>query len=127
MISRIATDQDFTFAPIASVGLRGTIAPASESARTTSYVARWDAEWLPHFFTSVEYQHQDFGGLSYEVPSTEITIEGGAAELLVLPAHLHPRGAPVLPAPHPRGDPLEVGDRHPVDGEPGAPVRHRGR
>lgn len=80
-ISRTTTDQDFTFAPIAAVGLRGTITPAAEGARVSSYVARWDAEWLPQLFTSVEVQHQDFEALSYKVPSTEISITGGAAEL----------------------------------------------
>lgn len=81
IVSRTATDQDFTFVPIAAVGLRGTIAPATQSARTTSYVARWDAEWLPHFFTAVEYEHQNLDALGYKVPSTEVSISGGRAEL----------------------------------------------
>jgi len=80
-LSRTATDQDFTFAPIAVVGLRGTSAPVSENARSTSYLLRWDAEWLRHFFTDVEYEHQILDGLNYNVPSTEVKVEGGRAEL----------------------------------------------
>lgn len=94
VLSGVATDQDFTFAPIAAVGLRGTIAPVRESSRVVSYVARWDAEWTSHLFTNVEIERQTFGALSYAVPSTEITVAGGKADLtrISLEADLWLRG-----------------------------------
>lgn len=71
----------FTLAPVASVGLRGVQAPAADGSRVKSYIARWDAEWSPHFFTSVEYQHQNYGALDYRIPGTALSVEGDASDL----------------------------------------------
>lgn len=53
----------FTFAPVDSVGLRPNIAPAQFSVPYDSVMARWDAEWTPHLFTAIDYQHQTFDTL----------------------------------------------------------------
>jgi hypothetical protein len=70
-----------TLAPTAVVGLRAAEAPVG-NARSDSFVGRWEAEWTPHVFTSVEFQHQDFDSLAFEKanfvdPITLETIAGG--------------------------------------------------
>ena len=81
-ISRQTPDErPFSFAPIAAIGLKPLIAPVEQNARVISYMARWDAEWSPRLFTSVEYQRQEFGALFFEVPSGGIELRGESSEL----------------------------------------------
>jgi tetratricopeptide (TPR) repeat protein len=65
--NRSELDVPVTLAPTAFAGLRPAEAPAFGS--TESFIGRWDAEWSPHFFTAVEYQHQAFDGLSFTRPN----------------------------------------------------------
>jgi hypothetical protein len=55
-----------TLAPTSVVGLRPAEAPVGNNVRSDSFVGRWEAEWTPHVFTSIEYQHQKFDALSFE-------------------------------------------------------------
>ncbi len=81
-ISRQTADErPFSFAPIAAIGLKPLIAPVEQNARILSYMARWDAEWTPRLFTSVQYQKQDFGALFFEVPSGGIQLRGESSTL----------------------------------------------
>jgi tetratricopeptide (TPR) repeat protein len=58
-----------TMAPTRVVSLRPNDAPTGAGGSAESIVARWDAEWTPHIFTSVEYQHQRFDALSFGRPN----------------------------------------------------------
>lgn len=67
--SQTASVLPFTFAPLDSIGLRPNIAPSRVSVPYSSTMARWDSEWSPHFFTVVEYQHQEFPFLLIPAPT----------------------------------------------------------
>ena len=56
----------YTLAPIGVLGLRSSTVGDADHVDTT--VVRLDSEWTRRLFTSVEYQHQDFAGLSFSVP-----------------------------------------------------------
>lgn len=71
----------FTFAPVDSVGLRPNIAPSQFSLPYDSYMARWDAEWSDHLFTSVDYQHQSFDRLLIPTSDGEAAINAGDARI----------------------------------------------
>jgi len=58
----------FTLAPARVAGLAPNVAPVPTGGRTESAIMRWDAEWTPHFFTSVEYQHQQYQAVSFDRP-----------------------------------------------------------
>lgn len=60
----------FTLSPLSTVGLIPNEVPTESGSRTETLMARWDAEWSPHFFTAVEYQRQDVDGLSLSVLNT---------------------------------------------------------
>jgi tetratricopeptide (TPR) repeat protein len=49
----------FTLAPVTTVGLVPNALPTQLGAETKTLALRWDAEWSPHVFTSLEYQRQD--------------------------------------------------------------------
>ncbi|MDX3977952.1 FecR domain-containing protein [Shinella sp.] len=55
---------NYTLAPVTTVGLSPMELPLFFSGQTETTAARWDAEWSERFFTSVEYQHQRFNGLT---------------------------------------------------------------
>lgn len=74
-------ERPFSFAPIAAVGLKPPIAPVEQNARVESYIVRWDAEWTSRFFTSLEYQRQDFGALIFDIPSGGASIRGESSKL----------------------------------------------
>ena len=57
-----------TLSPIATVGLIPNDLPAG--GQTETLALRWDAEWTPHFFTSVEYQRQSAHDLSVPILNT---------------------------------------------------------
>ena len=58
----------FTFAPVRAAGLVPDNAPVPTGGRVQTGIARWDAEWSPHFFTAVEYQDQHFQAVSFDRP-----------------------------------------------------------
>jgi outer membrane receptor protein involved in Fe transport len=66
--SQTANVLPFTFAPLDSIGLRPNITPSGYSAPYSSVMARWDSEWSAHFFTAVEFQHQQFPFLLIPAP-----------------------------------------------------------
>jgi tetratricopeptide (TPR) repeat protein len=68
-VRNTSTDLPFTLAPTAVVGLRQNDAPVLDGSQSESVIGRWDAEWDEHLFTSVEVQHQDFDGLSFDRPN----------------------------------------------------------
>jgi Flp pilus assembly protein TadD len=60
----------FTLAPITTVGLVSNELPATLGGTWETMALRWDAEWSPHIFTAVEYQHQNARALDVPVAST---------------------------------------------------------
>lgn len=71
----------FTFAPINTLGLKGNVAPQLPNARSTSWIARWDAQWSRRFFTSVEYQDQRHGFVEYTIPDISVDIGGNPVDV----------------------------------------------
>jgi tetratricopeptide (TPR) repeat protein len=60
----------FSLAPQTTVGLLPAPLPLAAGGRTRTAAARWDAEWTPRVFTSVEYQHQDIRSLVLPIDDT---------------------------------------------------------
>jgi tetratricopeptide (TPR) repeat protein len=54
----------YTLSPISTVGLAPLEMPLFTRGQTRTAAARWDAEWSERFFTTAEYQHQEFRSLS---------------------------------------------------------------
>lgn len=67
-----------TLAPIGVLGLQPNQAPLDIGGYADTLAARWDAEWTPDFFTSLDYQHQRLHGLSIPVPGTVVPIDAGS-------------------------------------------------
>lgn len=65
-VERTPLSERSTLSPLTVVGLRADNAPAFGETKTG--ILRWDAEWSDHFFTAIEYQHQDIENLSVGVP-----------------------------------------------------------
>lgn len=59
---------DYTLAPLSTVGLQPLDLPIVIGGVTRTTGAQWDAEWSDRFFTSLGYQHQQFDGLSLDIP-----------------------------------------------------------
>lgn len=62
-----------SLSPIGIVGLQPNQVPLSPGGIRETYAARWDAEWTPHIFTSVDYQHQEVEGFSITPPTATPT------------------------------------------------------
>jgi Tfp pilus assembly protein PilF len=54
----------YTLSPISTVGLSPMELPLFTGGQTRTAAARWDAEWSDRFFTTAEYQHQEFRRLA---------------------------------------------------------------
>lgn len=63
-----------TLSPIGVAGLQSIQKPLTFEGYADTLIARWDAEWTPRFFTSLDYQHQELNGLSVGVPATVVPI-----------------------------------------------------
>lgn len=64
-----------TLAPIGVVGLQANQTPLDIGGHADTFAARWDAEWTPNLFTSVDYQHQRLNGLSIPIPGAIVPID----------------------------------------------------
>ena len=49
--------------------------PLGLDGYSDTFIARWDAEWTSHLFTSVDYQHQDLTNISIPFPGLISTID----------------------------------------------------
>lgn len=58
-----SSEVPFTLAPTHVVGLRPDLSPQTFAGASETAMARWDGEWSPRVFTSVEYEHQTSDGL----------------------------------------------------------------
>lgn len=58
----------YTLSPVSTVELTPLDLPLFIGGSAKTAALRWEAEWSERFFTSVEYQHQRFDGLSLDVP-----------------------------------------------------------
>ncbi len=67
---------DFSFRPVAVVGLQPNTAPNFRLSRSDSTIVRWDAEWSNRFFTSVEFQTQEHESVRYFIPDLPIDVFG---------------------------------------------------
>jgi tetratricopeptide (TPR) repeat protein len=66
------TPGNLTLAPTDTVGILADTLPLGAGGVATSYTARWEAEWTPHIFTSLEGQHQELENLSFAYPSAQL-------------------------------------------------------
>ncbi|MGF9756205.1 FecR domain-containing protein [Microvirga sp. 0TCS3.31] len=57
----------FTLAPVTTVSLVPNALPTQLGGETKTLALRWDAEWSPYVFTSVEYQRQDTENLNLPI------------------------------------------------------------
>ncbi|PDT53385.1 MULTISPECIES: FecR domain-containing protein [Sinorhizobium] len=62
------SSSNYTLAPVSTVGLTPLELPLFIGGSARTAALRWEAEWSERLFTSVEYQHQRFDGLSLDVP-----------------------------------------------------------
>ncbi|MGK9167564.1 TonB-dependent receptor [Inquilinus limosus] len=70
------TPGNLTLAPVDTVGIVPDTLPLATGGVATSYTVRWEAEWSPHLFTSLEGQHQELENLSFAYPSAQlVTLE----------------------------------------------------
>lgn len=67
---------DFSFRPVAIVGLQPNSAPSFRQSRGDSLIVRWDAEWSDRLFTTVEYQDQQLEAVQYAIPDLPVDITG---------------------------------------------------
>lgn len=79
----------YTLSPVSTVGLAPMELPLFFDGQTRTAALRWDAEWNERFFTTVEYQHQRFNGLSlpYEDMTTTAETRRGTIDRLNLGAN----------------------------------------
>ncbi len=75
------TDADVTLAPVTVVGLYPDLGSFNATGTVKALIARWDAEWMPHLFTSLELQHQDLSDITIELPGTLARFQADAADV----------------------------------------------
>ncbi|MFD1702032.1 FecR domain-containing protein [Methylopila henanensis] len=66
----VAILNNASLAPVATVGILPNETPAPVGAEVKTFAARWDAEWSPHLFTSLEYQDQRADQLGFGIPES---------------------------------------------------------
>lgn len=83
-----------SLAPVGVVGLQSNQLPLAVDGYADTFAARWDAEWTPNFFTSLDVQHQEFDGLEIPTPGTVLTtdLEEGRIDRVSLTGNLHVAG-----------------------------------
>jgi tetratricopeptide (TPR) repeat protein len=64
-----------SLAPAGIVGLQSNQLPLGVTGYSDTFAARWDAEWTDRFFTSLDFQHQEFEDISILVPAGITTID----------------------------------------------------
>ncbi len=67
---------DFSFRPVAVVGLQANSAPSFQQSRGDSLIFRWESEWSDRLFTTVEYQDQQLEAVRYAIPDLPVDITG---------------------------------------------------
>lgn len=79
-----------SLAPSGVVGLQPAQVPTEASGGVDTLAARWDAEWAPNVFSSVEYQHQEIEDFYSLVPSQNygISVSEGVSDRLSATANL---------------------------------------
>ncbi|HEV7254695.1 MAG TPA: FecR domain-containing protein [Mesorhizobium sp.] len=80
-----------SLAPVGVVGLQSNQLPLAVTGFSDTLAARWDAEWTNRFFTSVDFQHQEFEDLNIPVPGGIATddLEEGRLDRLAGTANYH--------------------------------------
>ncbi|NDW03240.1 TonB-dependent receptor domain-containing protein [Jiella pacifica] len=79
----------YTLAPIGVLGLRSN-AVAGDVDHVDTTIVRLDSEWSRRFFTSLDYQHQDFDALSYSIPGyiDGVSVDDARLDRLAVTANL---------------------------------------
>lgn len=80
----------FTLSPVSTVGLTSNTLPVGLGGRRETTALRWDAEWSPYLFTTVEYQRQRASALDLRFPDTvdSISIDRARIDYLAASANL---------------------------------------
>lgn len=71
----------YTLSSLTTVGLLPNVIPLELGGKVDTLALRWDAEWSPRLFTSVEYQRQDINSLSLPIPETYSTVNADEARI----------------------------------------------
>jgi tetratricopeptide (TPR) repeat protein len=64
-----------SLAPAGIVGLQSNQLSLGVTGYSDTFAARWDAEWTDRFFTSLDFQHQEFNDINILVPGGITTID----------------------------------------------------
>ncbi len=64
-----------SLAPAGIVGLQSNQLPLGVTGYSDTFAARWDAEFTERFFTSLDFQHQEFEDISILVPGGITTFD----------------------------------------------------
>ncbi|WP_421581031.1 TonB-dependent receptor domain-containing protein [Shinella sp. M31] len=70
-----------TLSPVSTGGLVPLDIPLFMEGEKETVMLRWDAEWSERFFTSVDYQHVRFDGLSLGIPSLSGLFDTATGEI----------------------------------------------
>lgn len=70
-----------TLSPVSTVGLVPLDIPLFMEGEKETVMLRWEAEWSDRFFTSVDYQHVRFEGLSLGIPSLSGLFDTATGEI----------------------------------------------
>ncbi|WP_275787111.1 FecR domain-containing protein [Pararhizobium gei] len=78
-----------TLAPVGILGLQSNQLNLGMDGKSDTFAFRWDAEWTDRFFTSVDYQHQEFTSLNTILPYTidTMSIDNGRIDRASLTAN----------------------------------------
>lgn len=84
----------YSLSPVATVGFMPQLAYLGDDGKVASYIARWDREWNPHFFTALELRRQDIENFSTSVPDSFMfySADKGRIDQASLSANLWLRG-----------------------------------
>jgi Flp pilus assembly protein TadD len=80
----------FTLAPVGVIGMQANQAPLDIGGKSSSFAARWEAQWSDHLFTAVDYQHQELDDLAIPVPLSldQISLTEGRIDRIGATANL---------------------------------------
>ncbi|MFI0846011.1 FecR domain-containing protein [Mesorhizobium sp. IMUNJ 23232] len=80
----------FTLAPVGVMGMQANQAPLDIGGKSSTFAARWEAQWSDHLFTAVDYQHQELDDLAIPVPLTldQISLTEGRIDRVSATANL---------------------------------------
>jgi tetratricopeptide (TPR) repeat protein len=79
-----------TLAPVGVLGIQSNQLDLAMDGKADTFALRWDGEWTDDFFTSVDFQHQEFESITATLPYTidTVDIDGGRLDRASVTANL---------------------------------------